>query len=131
MSVIEGIDAVLSLRARGRSFPPCELGLIMPGFYYFGSEPIYLQMPGKEAVLISGIFQKRYNMGRAITALVSYMIPKNPRTEAQQANREKYADGVLAWQNLTTEQKQVYNDAMRGKKMSGYNFFLREYLKSH
>lgn len=57
--------------------------------------------------------------------------PSNPQTEAQQSNRQKFADGVAAWQTLTDSQKDVYNERVKYKKFSGYNLFLKEYLLSH
>jgi hypothetical protein len=59
------------------------------------------------------------------------MTPYNPRSTSQQANRQDLTDGVLAWQGLTPEQKAFYNIKAKGKGMSGYNLFLREYLLSH
>ena len=122
---------LLGLRHAKRLGLPCEYGCILPGLSVFGDQPTYLLQPPDKSILVSGVYQRRRNGGRVVTALIRHMIPKNPRTEGQQANRQKIADGVEAWQNLTSEQKEVYNVRTIGKKMSGYNLFLREYLKSH
>lgn len=57
--------------------------------------------------------------------------PTNPQTIPQQALRGTFADGVANWQGLTTLEKVEYNNRAKGKKMSGYNLFLREYMLSN
>ena len=59
-----------------------------------------------------------------------YCIPKNPQSVPQQAQRAKITAGVLSWQGLTSEQQSVYNKSAIGKRMSGYNLFLKQYLLS-
>ena len=58
-------------------------------------------------------------------------MPTNKQTEPQQTNRAKMAAAVLAWQNLTDEQKRVYNERVERLNMSGYNLFIRDYLSSN
>ena len=60
-----------------------------------------------------------------------YVVPSNPRTPTQQANRNRIRIAVLAWQALSEQQKNSY----RSKEpivpiMSGYNFFIREYIET-
>lgn len=59
-----------------------------------------------------------------------YYRPTNPRTELQQAGRNKFAEAVAAWSALTTVEKSVYNE--RGKKNNriGRNIFISEYMAS-
>jgi len=78
-----------------------------------------------------GIYRVRHRWGKTIQEKLPFYVPTNPQTEAQQAWRQVYADSVTAWQALTPEQKAVYNENAKGKKMSGYNFFQKEYLLSH
>jgi hypothetical protein len=78
-----------------------------------------------------GVYQMRKcKEGRVIVRMKFYK-KNNPQTEAQQANRQKFADAELAWQNLTTEQKKVYNDRAVGKPLHGFNIFISEYMLSH
>lgn len=79
---------------------------------------------------VRGIYRTRVIYGKRYNEKLPIYSPFNPQTEAQQANRQKYANGVSAWQGLTDEQKDVYNEKAKGKRMSGYNLFLSEYLKS-
>lgn len=92
--------------------------------------------------MISGIFQSRvagYNQftgppeaprRRYFVKMRSYA-PTNPQTTEQQANRFKFADAVIAWQGLTTEQKANYNVTASRQGRLGRWLFMSEYLKSH
>lgn len=59
----------------------------------------------------------------------AYVIPVQPGTPAQQAWWLKFRQGVTAWQVLTAVQKKQYNDRAKRYKFSGFNLFLREWLK--
>lgn len=78
-----------------------------------------------------GIYQIRTRFGKQTPVKEKYYSPSNPQTAPQQTNRQKLTDGVLAWQNLTEDQKDVYNERAKYKKFSGYNLFLKEHLLSH
>lgn len=81
-----------------------------------------------------GIYQVRHYGNKSVNVREKFYYPGsvNPYepSEAQLILRAKFAAGVLAWQNLTPEEKQEYNK--RGKKISlpGFNLFLREYMLS-
>jgi len=79
----------------------------------------------------SGIYRTDNVSGYTRYYREPYYITKNPRTIPQQANRQIYADGVAAWQALTENEKATYNIRAKGKKYSGYNLYLKEYLLSH
>lgn len=78
-----------------------------------------------------GIYQQRKCKEGVRTVRMKFYRPTNPRTEIQQANRQKMINAVLAWQNLTAEQKIQYNKRARGKHYSGYNLYLKEHLLSN
>lgn len=80
---------------------------------------------------INGIYRVRHRWGKTIQEKLPFYTPTNPQTEPQQANRQKITDGVIAWQALTPEQKEVYNVKAKYKNYSGYNLFISEYLLSH
>jgi len=77
-----------------------------------------------------GEYQGRREGERVFTIRRRFCVTKNPRTIPQQAHRQKYGEAVGAWRNLTAEQKEVYNKRAIGKKFSGYNLFVKEYLLS-
>jgi hypothetical protein len=89
------------------------------GFYYGLVNDLY------------GIYRVTKGALHQIIIKSRFSIPHNPKTPAQDAQRLKYAESVTEWQNLTDEQKLVYNNRARGKKLSGYNLFQKEYLLSH
>ncbi len=78
-----------------------------------------------------GVYQKMEANGDVIFVKKHFYIPKDPKTAGQLTQRNKFRDGMIAWGNLTTEQKEVYNK--RGSKLGlpGQNVFLKEYLNSH
>lgn len=78
-----------------------------------------------------GIYQVRTRFGRRTQVKEKFYTPTNPQTPAQQANRQKFANGVTAWNNLTDQQKAVYNEKAKRENFYGYNIFMREYLLSH
>lgn len=60
-----------------------------------------------------------------------FYVPTYRNTEAQQTMRGKFADAITTWQALDTEQKEEYNTRAKSKNLTGYNFFIKEYLISH
>jgi hypothetical protein len=110
-------------------------------FQYGREEPLLyignLDFPdtwhGKDITPVSrfGIY-RRFTQGPIRRVVKNrYYIPANPRTVPQQARRTVYADGIIAWQGLTLPEKLSYNARAKGKTMSGYNLFMREYLNSN
>jgi hypothetical protein len=77
-----------------------------------------------------GIYHTMPTSKGRITRRLKLYSPRNPQSEAQQANRAKITAAVLSWKNLTNEQKEVYNIRAEGKPFSGYNLFIKEYLLS-
>jgi len=80
---------------------------------------------------VFGIYRSRVQNGIRSNEKLKFYSPTNPQTEAQQANRQKIADAVTAWQALTNEQKAVYNKKAISRRMSGYNLFIKEHLLSN
>ena len=78
-----------------------------------------------------GIYQQRKCKEGKITIKMKFYTPRNPRTENQQANRAIFAAAVAAYQLLTAEQKMAYHKRAVGKKFTGYNLFITEYMSSH
>ena len=58
-----------------------------------------------------------------------YTIPTNPQTEAQQANRSKFATAVAAWQALSEADKNAWRKKALGSTIPGYQFFLRKEME--
>lgn len=88
-----------------------------------------------------GVYQKRvtgYNnlVRRTGAKRRSYYVrmrsyrPTIPYTESQVLHFGKFADAVLAWNNLTDSEKAVYNERARRKSRRGRNLFISEYMRT-
>jgi len=92
--------------------------------------------------LAQGIYQRRvtgYNQygrnpdrpRRSYYVKMRTYAPTNPRTPAQQANRQKLLDANEAWKALTVVEKSVYNERGKRQNRIGRMIFISWYMKSH
>lgn len=126
---------------KGKIGRPTEYGRRRYGWVHFGQEqPIegptqygYCRYGGSgygEAWNRWGIYRVMSVKEHQVNVKERFYIPHNPQTEAQQANRNKFKDAISAWYALTDEEKEVYNERAKGKNMTGYNIFVKEYMLS-
>lgn len=120
MAVIKGIKQGVGVKIRKKMTASSGYGGRNYGGFHYGA-----------GAKTQGIYRVRHRWGKTVQEKLPLYWPTNPQTGPQQANRQKYADSVVAWQALTPEQQAVYNKNAIGKRMSGYNLFQREYLLSH
>ena len=78
-----------------------------------------------------GIYQKRTENGKSFTVREKFYIPSDPKSAGQLAQRTKFKNGMTAWNNLTTEQKESYNKEGSKIGQMGQNIFLKQYLNSN
>lgn len=73
------------------------------------------------------VYQRRHNL----VYRRRYVIPYNPQTLPQQANRAKLAAAVSSWQAQTEEVQAWYRAEVRRLKlrMLGYNLYIRKKMK--
>ena len=123
-----GVSPYFGRKERGQSRYGDEeliLGRALYGYAQFGVDSYaHARSP-------YGVFQVDTQGPKQQVLRQEFYIPSNPRTVPQQAQRTKMANAILAWQGLTTEQKNVYNENAKYKKLSGYNLFLKGYLLSN
>lgn len=142
MPKITGEDKILSAIAKGRSGPAWGFGRSQFGGVRFGQQDIFLIKTGygdstygvddyANIILLSGVYRQRKYPGETRAYREPHYIPYNPRTETQQANRQKMTDGVLAWQGLPDPEKKLWRIKAVGEKMTGFNLFLSDYLLTH
>lgn len=141
MAKLLSTGGLLSVRPQKRFSKQSGYGLAISGFSIYGDEavgiawdPIGGMIFGKSVfgdyLLLSGIYQiRKCDEGRIPTRTDFYNYGIT-HTAGQQARREKFDLAVAAWQGLTTAQKEVYRHRAIGKRMSGYNLFLSEYMLS-
>lgn len=139
MAKVEGVEKLFSARPSGCFGKFNQFGISQLGFSLFGDSDVIFprgefgsSVLGDsffgDMILLSGIYQNRTAWDHVPISREKYYIPKNPRSDLQQANREKMAIAVAAWQALSSEEKKVYNQNAVGLHMSGYNLFLSKYL---
>ncbi len=103
-----------SIHAMGRYYGPWPHG----NFYNYG---------------LYGFYNVIYQRGKPWHGIIcfkkKYVVPIDPKSPAQLVRRQKMADGVSAWQDLTGGGQAIYNSYKYPTQMSGYNRFLHYYLK--
>lgn len=89
---------------------------------------------------IAGTYQRRRTSNRRdryhptdnpeypVIAMRSYR-PTYTNTELQAENRAKLAAAVAYWQNLTDEEKSIYNERGSKRQMSGYNVAVSDFMR--
>jgi len=98
------------------------------GFQFYNS--FYGYYPG---IQIRGQIGKSfiYQISHGKQIRYHYVTPYNPRTDLQQANRNRIRQAVLSWKSLTEEQKNFYRRKEPiNPTMSGYNYYIRQYIRS-
>lgn len=95
-------------------------GRIFFGYALFGDENEY-----------AGIYQKRNSAGQKKHIKMLMYWPSNPRTEPQQARRQLFSDGVVAWHALSPEDVLYWKKEGQKKRITGYHAFLSNYLLTH
>lgn len=142
MGEVFGVDKLLSAIPRKRFGRFNQYGTSQFGYSRYGEEDIILfpdrydplgqnRFPKLAPINFSGIYRTSSQSGHIKVYKDPYYITKNPRTVPQQANRAKLAPAVAAYQALTASERMVYHKRAIGKRFSGYNLFLKEYLLSH
>ena len=100
---------------------------------------------GGEAVLIieqspMASMQARGKYGDKIYSVIGktgtqrvkeYKKPRNPRSPAQQKQRGKIREAIMAWRMLAIAQRTIWNKKAKNKPLSGYNLFISNYLLTH
>jgi hypothetical protein len=60
-----------------------------------------------------------------------YVIPADPKTDAQIARRDWLRAGVAIWQALSAEEKAAWTKAGEARQITGYNAFNSSHLKAY
>lgn len=80
---------------------------------------------------VNGIWQMRMTKNGKKPLKMKFYQPYNPQTEAQEANRSKFANAMIAWGSLTSEQKEAYTKRAKRRSMFGWGLFIREYYQAN
>jgi len=120
MAVVNSTDEAIGTQIRKKLGRSSEYGQRLYGKFEYGEQNNKF-----------GIYQMRTKYGKQVIVKEIFYWPSNPQSVPQQANRQKLTDAVIAWQALTDNQKEIYNERARYKLYSGYNLYLKEYILSH
>ena len=83
---------------------------------------------GFKPELVEGVYQMRRYGKKTVCVREKFYEPSDQTQENKIISQQKFADAVLAWQNLTAQRKNRYNELAVGRHMSGYNLFIRDYM---
>lgn len=103
-------------------------GYFVPGWYVSGKLG---KTQSGDTFGANGIWQMRMTRTGKRPIRMRFYTPTNPQTEAQEANRAKFAEAMSAWKALTTEQKTAYTIRAKRRNMFGWGLFVRNYYQSH
>src|SRR3972149_5579403 len=119
-----------SIKMWKRLGKPNQFGWIMFGWSEYGDDNpmagVYQGRPRRKTFVTLGekIPGKRQNF------FMKPAWPTNTITAPRTTVRNNFRNGVNAWKDLTTEQKQVYTVRADKKQRQGFCLFMSEYLKS-
>lgn len=60
-----------------------------------------------------------------------FFVSKDKSTEDQLYIRSVFNAGVAEWKSMTPEEKAAYNLQSKGKILTGYNIFIKNYMKEN
>ena len=134
-------EKLLSFTAQNKHGGNCGFGNILLADTFYGDQPKYFSLYEIGAFILgdchvgdvvefNGIYRRRRSSGGTTIVKENWYVTKNPRTESQQANRGKFADAIAAWHELTPEDKNVYNIASVKTRGTGFNLFIRDYMRA-
>jgi hypothetical protein len=84
--------------------------------------PILTSISGTAGKLV---FYKRHGT----TIMRAWIMPPNPRTQAQQSNRGRFKQAMTSWQALSIEEKASYNARAKKIGLTGHNLFISRFMK--
>jgi anthranilate/para-aminobenzoate synthase component I len=86
--------------------------------------PIFMEYKGHIGeVVIYRVGKKTYSR--------RYVKPRNPNSEAQQAQRSLFAEAMEEWKKLSAEEQQVYKKKTRNTSLHPHNLFVKKYTAIH
>lgn len=111
-------NKLMSLEVRGNFGYPDGCGEYRLGFNALGEESDY-----------SGTYQRQYGRFGAFFKRKRYYPEYVNPTPGTLAGRANVIAGAAAWQALTEPQKAYWRNLQHPERMTGYNRFMKKYLK--
>ena len=106
-----------------RNYQGTQLGQAIRGS--INKERIFRVRPGNGAYTA--------NLGEVYQDQYTYFVPDSITNVEGQGARDTLTQAVINWQAFSDDEKKAYNykATKAGLQMSGYNLYLREYIKAN
>jgi len=98
---------------------------------FYGVYPHGYWWPNEYGFKSYAIYQRRHVWHGLICIKEHYYKSSNPYHPNCVIGQDSFSSAVKAWQGLTDQEKEVYNNYNYPGQMSGYNRFLHYYLKQN
>ena len=85
---------------------------------------------GFKPILECGVYQMRRSKAGPVCVREKFYQPSDQTQPNKLVTQLRFADAVSAWQGLASDKKIRYKQLAVGQHMSGYNLFLKTYLKN-
>lgn len=79
---------------------------------------------------INGVYRQYHKNGEVYTRKIKWSVSKENPSISLLNNRNKFRNSIIAWHNLTIEQKAVYNIRSKKTRGHGFNLFITEYMRA-
>lgn len=79
----------------------------------------------------AGIYRKQRIAGKNTLVRFDFYAPYNPKTVPQQAWRAVFTAGVAAYHALTSDEKVPYTMRAKRLRLTAFNVYMSDWLKSH
>lgn len=120
MAIIKAFNGMLSLTASGKLGSGGAYGINSYGWSQYGaSYPAYR------------VYRTYSRGGKVKTSLIMYKYNDTSIDPSVRLCWPVLRQAVLNWQGFTEAQKKVYNKKARGLHMSGYNLYIKNYIKQN
>lgn len=83
-----------------------------------------------DSLELSGIYQRRSTKAGQIFVRENFYWPINTLSVELENNRLIFAQGVATWKDMNDEEKEYYRALRQPENMSGYNRFMRLWLRA-
>lgn len=120
MAIVKIPEDLPALSASGRIGNADGLGAFMLGWSWLGQYNKH-----------SGYYKKNGRWRRSTIVRTKHYWPNNPQTEAQQTNRNIFAEGVSEWHLLTENEKEEWKKQKYPPRRTGFTAFMSDYLKKN
>lgn len=114
MAKINDYRRIIFHKAGGSIGKPSGLGEMILGYNEIGEYHKYL-----------GVYQRRTNRGKTYTIKMKYVVPFDPRTLRQQANRYRYKSFSLSYKYLDSVTLQKLKDLCTNTRLNTQNMYLK------